>query len=182
MDTHIILTLSGTDRVGIVEEVTGLLLGRGGNVEVSRMVHLASEFAMLVLVAVPSEQLTGLERDVQALAAQGYKVTTTQARQAVVQAQPGWSLYRIEVHGADHEGIIHEVADAMRQRGINIESMDTQVTRAPVSGATLFNMQGLVSAPPGLAGQGWESALEKLGNHLNVDITVTPGAEGAGRA
>ena len=75
MDTNIILTLTGADRVGIVEEVTGLLLNRGGNVEVSHMAHLASEFAILMLVSIPSEQLAGLETDMQSLIAQGYKVT-----------------------------------------------------------------------------------------------------------
>ena len=76
MDTNIILTFTGADRIGIVEEVTSLLLNRGSNVEVSHMAHLASEFAILMLVSLPSEQLAGLETDLQSLIAQGYKVTT----------------------------------------------------------------------------------------------------------
>ena len=173
MDTSIIYTLTGADRIGIVEEITRLLLNHGGNVETSRMVHLASEFAILMLVTIPSEQLAGLETDMQALIAQGYKVTTTQTAQMAAQAHVGWLLYQIEVQGADHEGIVHEVASIMRQRGINIESMDTQVVHAPVSGSPLFNMKGLVSVPPSLVGQGWEAALVNVGNQLNVNITVT---------
>jgi len=173
MDTNIILTLTGADRIGIVEEVTGLLLNLGGNVEVSHMAHLASEFAILMLVSLPSEQLDGLETDLQSLIAQGYKVTTTQTRQTDAQAHPGWRPYRIEVRGADQEGIVYEVASAMRQQGINIESMDMQVVEAPVSGSPLFNMKGLVAVPPSLASQPWEAALINVGNRLNVDITVT---------
>ena len=172
METRVIYTLTGADRIGIVEEVTHILLAHGGNVEASRMVHLASEFAILMLVSLPSEQLASLETDMQTLIAQGYKVTITQARQEPVPLQPGWLPYQIEVHGADHEGIIHEIASTMRQRGINIESMDTEVAHAPVSGVPLFNMQGLFSIPPSLVGQPWEAALVKLGNQLNVDITI----------
>ena len=173
MDTNIIITLTGADRVGIVEEVTGLLLNRGGNVEVSHMAHLASEFAILMLVSIPSEQLAGLETDMQSLIAQGYKVTTTQTKQTDAHAYPGWRPYRIEVRGADQEGIVYEIASTMKERGINIESMDMQVVQAPVSGSPLFNMKGLVAVPPSLAGEPWEAALVNVGNRLNVDITVT---------
>lgn len=173
MDTNIILTLTGADRIGIVEEVTGLLLNRSGNVEVSHMAHLASEFAILMLVAIPAEQLGGLEQDMQSLIAQGYKVTTTQTKQTEAQAHPLWRHYRIELLGADQEGIVYEIASTMRQQGINIESMDMQVAQAPVSGSPLFNMKGLVSAPPSLAGGSWEAALIQVGNRLNVDITIT---------
>ncbi|MCL4507369.1 MAG: transcriptional regulator [Chloroflexi bacterium] len=173
MDTKIVFTLTGPDRIGIVEEVTRLLLNRGGNVEASRMARLSSEFAILMLVSIPSEQLPGLEMDLQALIAQGYKVTTTQASQTFAQAHPAWLPYQIEVRGADHEGIVHEIAGYLRQRGINIESMDMEVVHAPVSGSPLFTMKGLVAVPPSLAGQPWEAALDDVGNRLNVDITVT---------
>ena len=172
MDTPIILTLTGSDRIGIVEEVTRILLNCGGNVEVSHMAHLASEFAILMLVALPDDQVLGLESDMQSLMAQGYKVTLTQASQTEAQAHPGWVSYRVELLGADQEGIVHEVAATMRQQGINIESMDMQVVSAPVSGSPLFNMKGVISVPPGLTGHGWEAALIHTGSRLNVDITL----------
>ncbi len=53
MRTDIVFTLTGTDRIGIVEEVTGVLLGLEGNVETSRMVRLGGEFALLMLVSLP---------------------------------------------------------------------------------------------------------------------------------
>jgi glycine cleavage system transcriptional repressor len=50
MRNHLVYTLTGSDRIGIVEEVTKMLLDHGGNVETSRMVRLGGEFAMLMLV------------------------------------------------------------------------------------------------------------------------------------
>ena len=76
---------------------------------------------------------------------------------------------------ADHEGIIHEIAHTLSQFGINIESMDTVTTRAPVSGAPLFSMSALVLVPPELPGKKWRSALEDVGNQVNVDIQVSAG-------
>ena len=76
------------------------------------------------------------------------------------------------MEGADHEGIVHEVARYLSERGINIESMETGVTPAPLSGTPLFTMTALVAVPPDL-GQEWQAALQQAGDQLNVEITVS---------
>jgi glycine cleavage system transcriptional repressor len=174
MQKNFVLTLTGPDRIGIVESVTGLLLNHRGNVETSRMARLGGEFAVLMLVSMPSEQCAALDRDLERLIAQGYKVTTTQAERTYAEAHPGWLPYWIEVVGADHEGIIHEVARYLSEREINIESVDSETTPAPVSGSPLFAMTAHVVAPPTLAGQGWEAGLEEIADRMNLEIWVSP--------
>lgn len=172
MPKDFVLTLTGPDRIGIVEKVTGLLVGRGGNVEISRMARLGGEFAILMLASVPAEQVVGLESDLEPLIDEGYKVTTAEARQTHAEAHAGWLPYRIEVHGADHEGIIQEVARYLSHRGINIESMESETTPAPISGVPLFRMTAEVVVPPALAEECWEAGLEDLSGHLNLEIRV----------
>jgi glycine cleavage system transcriptional repressor len=172
MRRNLVLTLTGPDRIGIVDNVTGLVLGHGGNVEMSRMARLGGEFAILMLVSLPAEHCAGLEKDLESLAAQGYKVTTSQARPTPAEVRPGWIPCRIEVHGADHEGIIQEVAHYLSRRGINIESMDSETTPAPVSGTPLFTMTASVAVPPDLSGQGWEAGLEEISSRMNLEIRV----------
>src|SRR5688572_18728250 len=48
--THVILTAIGTDRPGLVDEVSRYIFDRGGNIEDSRMVNFRGQFAMMVLV------------------------------------------------------------------------------------------------------------------------------------
>jgi len=175
MRTDIVFTLTGTDRIGIVEEVTGVLLGLEGNVETSRMVRLGGEFALLMLVSLPAERFTELDSAVSALIAEGYRVTTSPTQQPDAQ-HGGWLPYKVSVVGADHEGIIHEIAHGLSQRGINIESMDTGTAEAPVTGAPLFSMTALVLVPPHLAEDDWIGALAEAGDQANVDIEVTAGA------
>ena len=173
MSTNIVFTLTGTDRIGIVEEVTGLLLDLGANVETSRMARLGGEFAILMLVSMPSEQLAQLDQDVRQLVSEGYKVTTSQTGQTYAEAHAGWLPFQIEVHGADHEGIIHQMAHYLSQSGISIEAMETETTSAPVSGSPLFSMIARVIVPPGLSSQDWAAALEEVGYHLNVEVKVS---------
>ncbi|NJM41861.1 MAG: transcriptional regulator [Anaerolineae bacterium] len=170
--TNLVFTLTGTDRVGIVEEVTGLFFDLGGNVETSRMVRLGGAFAMLMLVALPSGQFGELEERLQRLTAQGFKVTTQQTEAAHAKTATGVA-HHIHVQGADHEGIIHEIAEYLSGHGINIETMDTETKPAPTTGAPLFSMKALVLVPSALTHKDWEEELDEVGQRLNVDIDVT---------
>jgi glycine cleavage system transcriptional repressor len=173
MRTNIVFTLTGTDRVGIVEEVTKTLLDLGGNIETSRMARLGGEFAVLLLVSFPQENLTGLDRISERLTGQGFKITLSQTKTAPAVPRAGWPSYTIEVIGADHEGIIHQIAADCSRRGINIESMDTETTRAPISGTPLFSMTARVVVPPDIIGKGWEKELAAAGHSLNVDVKIS---------
>lgn len=173
MSQNFVLTLTGPDRVGIVEEVTRLVLGRGGNVEASRMARLGGEFAVLMLVAMPAARGEGIDADFEGLISRGYKVTVSPASTVAEDAHAGWSPYRIEVDGADHEGIIHEVARYLSNHGINIESMDSETILAPISGSPLITMTADVVVPPSLSGRDWQAGLEEIGSRMNLEITVS---------
>jgi glycine cleavage system transcriptional repressor len=173
MHRSFVLTLTGTDRIGIVDTVTKRLLDHGGNVETSRMARLGGEFAILMLVSMPADRFDDLTAALASLAAQGYKLTTTPTEHTYAEAHPGWQPYRIEVEGADHEGIIHEVAHYLSGRGISIESADTETTLAPVSGVPLFTMTALVVVPPHPAAEAWEAGLQAIAHRANLEIQVT---------
>ena len=172
MQTAFVVTLSGPDRIGFVEEVTGLVLQRGGNVETSRMARLGGEFAVLMLVTVPETSFAHLESNLNALTERGYKVTTRPVERIQAEAHAGWLPYQIEVVGADHEGIIHEIARFLATHGISIETVESEATPAPTSGTPLFAMTAGVVVPPSREGESWMRGLEQLGDRLNLDIRV----------
>lgn len=174
MPRTFVLTLTGADRVGIVEELTGLLLERGGNVETSRMARLGGEFAVLMLVTIPEDRFEGLEAALAPLTDRGYRVTTAPTDRARLAGLAGWLAFRIAVHGADHEGIIHRVAQELSQQGISIESMETETAPAPFGGVPLFNMTARVAVPPALAGRDWSAGLREAADRMNLEATVDP--------
>jgi glycine cleavage system transcriptional repressor len=171
MAKNIVVTLTGKDKIGLVEQVTSVVVKRNGNVESSRMAHLGGEFAMLMLVTVSDAEFSNLDKDFQVLRTNGYQVTLVQT-EGDVKKYAGWLPYEIEVTGADHEGIIHEVSHHLALQGINIESLDTSSTPAPMSGTPLFTMKGIVLVPPKLNFNTWSNALEEVGDSLNVSVKV----------
>ena len=172
MNKNIVLTLTGDDRIGIVEEITSVLARHGGNVETSRMARLGGEFAMLALVSLAEKELATLEKELQKLREQGFQIMLLQTETDHAKKYSGWLPYVIEVLGADHEGIIHEIARHLAKQGINIEDMETTTAPAPMSGTPLFTMQATVLVPPQLSFSKWTEALDEIGDKLNVNIKV----------
>jgi glycine cleavage system transcriptional repressor len=173
MSKHIVLTLTGHDRIGIVESVTKLVMDLSGNVEESRMAHLGGEFAMLMLISVNEENSAKLQTQLAKLTEDGFMVNTCETQQADPQRFSGWIPYEIVVNGADHEGIIHNITHYLAEKGINIETMDTHMVKAPMSGTPLFMMDGIVVVPPNLK-LTWQDDLLDVGDELNLDISVAP--------
>ena len=172
MNQEIVLTLTGHDRIGVVEEVTNVFVKYGGNVENSRMARLGGEFAMLALVTVDEKELVSLQADLQKLRDEGFQITLQQTVDDHAKKYAGWLPYEIEVLGTDHEGIIHDIAYGLAQQGINIENMQTVTAPAPMSGTPLFTMNATILVPPQLPFHKWSDALHEIGDSLNVNVKV----------
>ena len=173
MRKNLVVTVTGNDRVGIVEEVTGLVLGFGANVDSSKMARLGGEFAMLMLVSIPAGRFEEFRQNVRGLREKDYKITTSETKRGAANRFEGWTSYEIEVRGADHEGIIHEIASHLANQGISIETMDTGMEPAPMSGGFLFTMSAVVMAPPAIDVETVREELEEVGDELNVDTKVS---------
>ncbi|GIW88015.1 MAG: glycine cleavage system protein R [Isosphaeraceae bacterium] len=181
MPARVVLTLTGPDQIGIVDKLTGHVLEHGGNVEMSRMARLGGEFAVLMLVALPDERSSdALMQSLASLTASGYTLTLSPSRTLAAEPHPGWVPYRIDVHGADHEGIIHEVAHYLSAQGISIDEMESECSPAPTSGTPLFAMTANIVVPPGLDPDAWRPGLAEIARRLNLEIEVIPiGRSGA---
>ncbi|MBI4768981.1 MAG: transcriptional regulator [Chloroflexi bacterium] len=172
MRKHLVLTVSGTDRPGIVGRLTQIVMSYSGNVEASRMAHLGGEFAVLMLVSAPEEQLGALREGVRQLRDEDFKVTTRPTQIGDSTRYAGYRPYQIGVTGADHEGIIHRIANYLAERQVNIESMDTGLGRAPMSGAPLFAMQAVMLVPPSMPEDELREALAHIGAEAGVEISL----------
>ena len=173
MPKRFVLTLTGSDRIGVVQHVTESILECGGDVQASRMARLGGEFAMLLLVSIPDSETERLSSKVEDLSGEGFKVSHTETEWGVAARRKDWLPYQIKVRGANHEGIIHKISEHLSEQGINIESVDTSVVPAPMSGAPLFAMEAIVVVPPDLPKHKWQDELEETADHLNVELEIS---------
>ncbi len=131
--TRVALTAVGADRPGIVAALTGALEELGCNLEDSSMTILGGQFAVLLVLAVP----TGLAApDVESAlspvaAALDLVVVVRPVRPGTGPAAGGaagdGALYAFSVHGADRPGIVHRATDALGAAGANIVDLSTRL-------------------------------------------------------
>ena len=174
MKKNLVIGLIGHDRVGLVDDLTKLVVDVHGNIEASRMAHLGGEFAILMYIILPSESVDDLTSSVNQLTDEGFRVIVTETKHSDPSKYVGWLPYRIEVNGADHEGIIHKVSHQIAGFGINIESMETNIVKAPISGTPVFTLSAVVFVPPDKSQHDWYDKMKRIGDELNVDIEVIP--------
>ena len=173
MTARIVLTSIGADRPGLVDEVARFILERGGNLEDSRMVNLHGQFAMVMLVAGDQSVAERLEADLEQLErAAGIRAELTAAA-AVARPAATAIPYRLITTAMDHPGLVQSVAHTLRQLGVNIESADTTLKPAPMTGAPLFAMELVVSVPVSTKVSELRERLADVCDDLNIDWQLT---------
>lgn len=169
---YMVVTAIGRDRRGTVEMITDVVVEQFANIEESRMARLGGEFAVIMLLSLPDENLEKLEQNLEGLTDRGLMVITRKTDLARIEKFRGYVPYEISVIGADHEGIVNNVARYLASERINVEEMSTHVTNAPNTGTPLFSMNARVQAPAELTLNRLRQKLDEVGNELDVDIDV----------
>lgn len=173
--TYLVITVVGPDKPGTVASITKVTSEHQANIEESRMARLGGEFAVIMLISLPEDRQDTFINGLKALETLGLNIFSQQTNLARLAMLEGYVPYEVMVFGADHEGIVHQVAEYMAAEGINIESADTQVTKAPLTGTPLFSMRAIVQAPPTLTLNQLRTKLNDVGDSLGVDIEVKLG-------
>ncbi len=173
--TNLVLTLIGPDRPGLVESVAERVTAHGGNWLESRMARLAGQFAGILRVEAPPESLDALRSALQSLESQGLRVVAAGATGPGAQATTALEL---EAVGADHPGIVRDIARVLAHHGVNIEALTTDRLDAPMSGGGLFRAQARLQVPAGLDVAKLRGDLEHIANDLMVDLTLAPAIPG----
>ena len=96
----IIISAIGSDRPGIVAELSSIITSHGGNVEESRMTRLGSDFAIIMLVSVSPDWQESLEvalQSINELTIITKPTKTKKTSEGIVQCQ-------ISLSGTDNEG------------------------------------------------------------------------------
>jgi glycine cleavage system regulatory protein len=168
MGNHLILTVAGPDRPGLVECVAAAVAGHGGNWLESRLIHLGGHFAGVVRVEVPAAAHAALRNDLAAMNRGGLSVQMTTA----AATEPGREI-RLSVTGLDHPGIVSQISATVARAGLNVEEFRSEVTSAPMSGEPLFTAEARLSGPADADLAALRASLEKLSAELMVEAALT---------
>jgi len=174
MDRYAMLTAFGQDRPGIVAAVAEGLFQLRCNIEDTCMTRLRGEFAMMVMVKLPSELLldhlaTSVARFTEPL---GLTVLCREVPKeaATLQSCSDIPAYMLSVYGADRPGIVAKVARIVAEHDGNITDVNTRVIGTPERPVYVMLLEVLL--PPDQEPVELERALETLKSSLGVDVSL----------
>ncbi len=172
MATKLVISALGTDRPGIVDELSNIIFEHSLNIEDSRMTVLGGEFAILLLVSGDQSSIDAIQTQVheieQALQMRLLiKVTTDSS--PIENAIP----YAVEVAALDHPGIVNNISSFFSERDINIVDLQTESYSAPHTGTPMFalHMTIGISADTNIAQL--RDAFMQVCDELNLDAELT---------
>jgi glycine cleavage system transcriptional repressor len=171
MNSYAMLTAFGQDRPGIVAALAEGLSRLGCNIEDTCMTRLRGEFTMMVM-DLPAETL--VERLTPFTSPQGLTVLCREvpAQAAERGSEPDMPVFMLSVYGADHPGIVAQVARVVADHGGNITDMNTRVIGAADRPVYIMILE--VQMPAGSRPEALGQALELLKPSLGVDVTFRP--------
>jgi glycine cleavage system regulatory protein len=168
MAHHLVLTVIGDDRPGLVGELSAAISAHQGNWLESSMAQLAGKFAGIVNVTVAAENAEALQQALTKVS--GLRVTVERARGQ--EPAPKGRRLKLALVGHDRIGIVREVSQVLANHAVNVESLETHTSSAPMSAAILFHAVAELTAAPDLDVGALTQELERISNDLMVDITL----------
>ncbi len=177
------LSAIGSNRPGIVADLSELIYECDCNLEDSSMTVLGSEFAVLLL-------LSGVGDDVAERLSTACKRIEWEKRltvffrpldeaPATVAASDHPVELALQVTGADKAGIVARVSRCLADHGINIRHMESQSRPEPGSGSPVYTMKIQMEAPADLDEPSLRQRLDAIGGEIYVDINLERVRDGA---
>ncbi|HEX4023665.1 MAG TPA: ACT domain-containing protein [Steroidobacteraceae bacterium] len=173
MKQHLAVSAIGSDRTGMVRDLTQIISECGGNVAESRMAALGAEFAILLLVSGNWHALARIESELSRLADTGaliLHVKRTEPRPT----RPDMLPYSVDIVSLDQAGIVAGLAGFFTARGIDIGEVSTRIYAAAHTGAPMFAMQMVVQVPTKLHIAQLREEFMDFCDSLNLDAILEP--------
>jgi len=169
MHTHLVLTIIGRDRPGLVNAVSETIAAHGGNWLDTRMATLAGQFAGMLLVAIAPEKADALVAALRTLEAKGLHLVI---ERGVETAPFTGRMLRLELLGHDRPGIVRDISAVLAAHNVSIDELESEQVSGSFSGEAMFKAKARLKLPDGGDLDRLRAALEALANELMVDLDL----------
>jgi glycine cleavage system regulatory protein len=169
MENHLVLTIIGRDRPGLVSAVSETIAAGGGNWLDTRMASLAGQFAGMLLVAIAPEKADALIDSLRKLETQGLRLIIEKSAEPAPAAGRAMLL---ELVGLDRPGIVRDISQALAASSVSIAELESERTTGSFSGEAMFKARARLTLPERLDVEELRQSLEAIANELMVDLSL----------
>jgi len=169
----LVITASGPDKIGIVDQLAGRIADSGCNIEESRMAVLGGKFMLIMQVSGAWHGLSKLEGQLGTLGEQlGLTIVHERTRKRA-QTDPAIP-YSVEAVAMDQPGIVRNLAAFFSRNGINIKELQSSTYPAPHTGTPLTSVVMIVGIHAKVHIATLRGDFLDYCDDLNLDATIEP--------
>ncbi len=169
MHIHLVLTVIGRDRPGLVSAVSETIAAGGGNWLDTRMARLSGQFAGMLLVAIAPEKADALVASLRKMEAQGLRFIIEKSDEPTPIAG---RTVRLELVGLDRPGIIRDISRVLAAQNVSIAELESECVSGSFSGEAMFKAKARLTLPDELHIEELRQSLEALAQELMVDLML----------
>ena len=140
-----VITLLGTDRLGIVESFSKTVADHDGAWCESRIMQVEGQFAGVFLAEVPSDNSDAFEGSLEGSFQPEFHLAIVRS-DAEKSSAPSRHSFGITVLCSDRPGLVHEFAQHCTARKINILELQTNLRPAAMTGLLMFEIEAVALA------------------------------------
>ena len=168
MMKKIILNAFGEDRPGLVSKITKVISSKNANIETSKMVQLESDFTLLMLIEINSEDVKLLVQELNNIENLEVNFKETDLKEK----KNKYNEYSFKVNVADSEGIIYMFSNLFKQYKINITDMDTYIKNAANTGFPIFFLKANIMIPEKCDIEELTKNLDRIAQKNNIEYKL----------
>ncbi|TXR53479.1 glycine cleavage system protein R [Reinekea thalattae] len=163
MNTQLIVSIQGPDRIGLFKQLTEDTAKLGGVWLANKMIHLEGQMSGLLKLDIEEEQLPAFEE----LMAEFYDYSVSYHPVSGDKLNIR-QMARITVEGEDRQGLTSEITHLLYEQDVFIDHFESR--RYPVIGLStgVFEAKLTLSLPEGLSADELKVSLEQLDKQLRV--------------
>ena len=161
----IIINAFGKDKPGLVSKITKIIQSYSGNIEVSKMIQLESDFSLLMLIKINHNKIESLFHSLNNL-----EELIITGRETKKRNYPqNYQHYSFSIIVSDNEGIIYIFSNLFKKYNINIIHMDTFVKNAPITGTPIFVLESTLMVPNKTKLENFQKELKNLAESHGIE-------------
>jgi len=168
---QLVISAIGSDRHGIVNELSQLIVQNNGNIDDSRMTVLGGEFAIILLISATHDELDTIESILNKEAGK-LALSIISKRTGIPDSTADTIPYLVDVVAMDNPGIVYKLADFFSCRSINIQSMRTDRYQAPHTGTLMFAIEMIIAIPSSIIISDVRDDFLDLCEDMNLDASI----------
>lgn len=173
MNSLMVLSAIGEDRVGIVQQLTKVALACECTMVDQRVSVLGGQCAVIIMFQGDWNALTKLEYELPTLA-QELNLTTVTQKSPIPEEQSQLLPYAVRLTALDVPGVANKLSEFFAKRDINIEEIYAHSYNAPITDSRLVKIKMQISLSPQVQIHALKDDFKKFCLESNLDARLYP--------